>query len=137
MRSRILIPGLFLLAPFLASCGDSTSAPVPARIVVTPGSVTLDALGLTQQFSAQVEDKKGRVVEGAVITWTSTNAQVASVDPSGTATALKKGTASIQASAEGLTGRATLTVDPVPAAIEKTAGDRQSGALSQPLPEAL
>jgi len=136
MKPRLLIPGLFLL-PLLGSCGDSTSAPVPSRIVVTPGSVTLDAIGLTQQYSAILEDKKGNPIPGATIFWFSTDPEVASVTSSGLAQGLKKGTTSIQATAEGLTGNATLTVTPIPAEVLKNAGDGQSGALSQPLPEAL
>jgi len=137
MKPRLLIPGLFLLLPLLGSCGDSTSAPVPSRIVVTPGSVTLDAIGLTQQYSAILEDKKGNPIPGPTISWSSTDATVASVSSSGLAQSLKKGTTSIQATAEGLTGSATLLVTPLPAEVLKNAGDGQSGALSQPLPEAL
>jgi hypothetical protein len=134
MRIRRLITGLFLLLPVLVSCKDSTSTPVPSRIVVTPGTLTMDALGLTQQFSAQVLDKKGKAVESSTITWTSSNSEVAEVSSSGLATGLKKGTATIQAAADGLTGTATLIVDPLPAQLVKSAGDAQTGALSQPLP---
>jgi len=137
MRVRVPILGLFLLIPALSACGDSTSAPVPSRIVVTPGNATLDALGLSQQFSAQVEDKKGKVISDAVITWTSSNAEVASVNSSGLVTAVKKGNATIEATSEGLTGRATLVVDPRPAQVTKNAGDEQTGALSQPLAQQL
>ena len=137
MKSRLLTPGLFLLLPFLGSCGDSTSAPVPSRIVVTPGSVTMDAVGLTQQYSATVEDKKGKPITGSAVSWTTTDGTVASVSGSGLATGLKRGTTAIRATAEGLTGSATLTVSPIPTAVVKNAGDGQTGALSQPLPENL
>lgn len=138
MRHRLPTLGFLLLLPVLGSCGgDSTSAPVPSRIVVTPGSATLDAVGLTQQFSAQVLDKKGNALTGSTVTWTSSNPAIASVDPSGLARSLKKGNATIQASAEGLTGGAGLTVNPVAAQVVKIAGDTQIGALSQPLAEVL
>ena len=137
MKSRLLGPSLLLLLPFLASCGDSTSAPVPDRIVITPGNVTLEALGLTQQFSAQVEDKKGKVLTEYVITWNSLNESVASVSASGLATGLRRGTTSIQAVSEGLTGSAVLNISPVPAGILKEGGDGQTGALSQELAEDL
>jgi hypothetical protein len=138
MRHRLPTFGLLLLLPFLGSCGgDSTSAPVPSRIVVTPGSATLDAVGLTQQFSAQVLDKNGNPFGGGAVTWISTNPEVASVSASGLATSLKKGNATIQASAEGLTGSAGLAVSPVAAEVVKASGDTQTGALSQPLAELL
>lgn len=129
--------GLFLLLPLLASCGDSTSAPVPSRIVITPGNVTLDALGLSQQFSAKVEDKKGNAISGATVSWVSSNPLVATVGADGTATALSRGTTTIEAIVEGLTGKATLVVTPVPASLQKLQGDEQTGALSQPLPQVL
>ncbi|MGW8268414.1 MAG: putative Ig domain-containing protein, partial [Longimicrobiales bacterium] len=88
-------------------------------------------------YSAVLEDKKGNPITGGTISWTSTDPSVASVSGSGLAQGLKKGTTSIQATSEGLTGRATLTVSPLPAEVLKNAGDGQSGALSQPLPEAL
>ncbi|MFO8175299.1 MAG: Ig-like domain-containing protein, partial [Longimicrobiales bacterium] len=137
MTVRHLVPGLLLALPLLYSCGDSTSAPVPSRLVVIPGSATLEALGLSQDFSARLEDKKGNEISGIPITWISENPQVASVSADGTATALSKGTATIEATAEGLTGRATLTVSPTPASMEKLQGDQQTGALSQPLPQIL
>ena len=137
MKFRFIASGLLVLLPLLASCGDSPSAPVPSRIVITPGNVSMNALGLTQQFSASVEDGKGRPVTGVSITWNSTNSTVASVSSSGLATGLTRGTASIQASAEGLTASASLTVAPVPAAVIKISGDSQTGALSQPLSQEL
>ena len=138
MKSRLLTPGLFLILPLVASCGDSTSAPVPSRIVVTPQGTTMNALGLTQQYSATLEDKKGKPITGSAVSWTSSDPTVASVDPSsGLATGLKRGAATIRGTAEGLTESALLTVTPVPSGVTKTAGDGQTGALSQPLAEAL
>lgn len=137
MKSRLLIPGFLLLLPILGSCGDSTSAPVPSRIVVSPGTVTMDAIGLTQQYTATVEDKKGKPITGAGIAWTSSDPAVASVSSSGLVQGLKKGTTSIRATSEGLTGIANLTVNPIATSVAKNAGDGQTGALSQPLSEAL
>lgn len=137
MTGRPLALGLLLLLPILASCGDSTSAPVPSRLVVSPGEVTLSSLGLSQPFSATLEDKKGKPVSGAEIAWISSNPQVATISVDGTATALSRGTTTIEATAEGLTGRATLNVSPAPAALDKIQGDEQVGALSQPLPQVL
>lgn len=137
MKIRFRSLGLLLILPLLASCGDSTSAPVPSRIVVTPPNVTLNALGTSQAFSAKVEDKKGNAMQEVEVIWVSSNPQVATVASDGTATALSRGTATIEATAEGLTGRGTLNVTPLPAALEKVQGDGQTGALSQPLPQVL
>ncbi len=131
---RISWVALGLLALLQGCGGDSTSAPVPSRLVVSPTTATLEALGSTQQFSARLEDEKGGQITGASVTWTSTHPEVASVDGNGLATALKSGSASIRASAGGLTASASLSVNPVPRELQKTAGDAQTGGMNQPLP---
>lgn len=133
MRSRILLSVVLMLVA--QACGDSTSAPVPSTVVVTPGDVTMDAQGLTQQFSAQVQDKKGRVLSDIPVTWSSSNPDVATVTPQGLATGISSGTASIRASADaaGISGSATLKVQPVPASLDLVVGDGQTGAILQAL----
>jgi len=132
MTKRYLGLGLLLL--LLQACGDSTSSPVPSRIVVSPFSTNMVALGETLQYSARLEDKKGKEITGVAFTWSSSNAEIATISASGLATGVKAGSTSVRAGAEGLTGNATLTVDPVPDQLTKTAGDQQSGALRQVLP---
>ncbi len=139
MRFRSTHFRVFLLLPFLAACsgGGGTSAPTPSRVIVSPGSTTVQAVGLTRQYSATVEDSQGRPVTGVAITWSSSAPDVVSIASGGLATALARGVATIRASAEGLTGTATFTVTQVPADVEKVAGDGQTGALSQPLGQTL
>jgi hypothetical protein len=109
MNTRILALGL---VAFLAlACSDSTSPPAPAAIVVTPSSVTLQAPGQTQQFSARVEDKSGRELTDVSVTWSSSDLTVATVDSAGIATGLKPGTVSIRASTPGVFGQASLAVN--------------------------
>ena len=95
-------PGYLLLAflPLVASCGDSTGAPVPSRLVITPRAASMDALGLTQQFTATVQDKKGQAISGIAIIWSSSDRGVASVSMSGLVTGLRKGTTTIKATGE-------------------------------------
>ena len=97
----------------------------------------MDALGLTQQFTATVEDKKGKAISGIAIIWSSTDRGVASVSASGLVTGLRKGTTTIKATAEGLSDQVNVSVDPIPAQIEKVSGDDQTGALNQTLPETV
>jgi phosphosulfolactate synthase (CoM biosynthesis protein A) len=83
-----------------------------ASIVVTPASATLTSLGATQQFTAQAFDAGGQPVTGVTFAWSSTIGPIASIDAAtGVATAAGHGTTTIEASAGGVTGRATLTVD--------------------------
>src|SRR5207249_8886869 len=57
-----------------------TTSPLPtlavlagavAQVVVTPASAALDALGLTQRFSATARDANGNVISGQPFAWTS------------------------------------------------------------------
>ncbi|MBT8396570.1 MAG: Ig domain-containing protein, partial [Gemmatimonadetes bacterium] len=65
------------------------------------------------------------------------DAQTASVTASGLATGLKAGSSFVRASSEGITGGATLNIDPIPDDLEKVSGDQQMGTLRQILPEPI
>lgn len=104
----------------VAACGDSSTGPRVATIVVSPTASTIGFLGSNQQFTARAEDASGAVLTGVTFTWTTGNPAVATVDQSGRATALSAGTAQISASAGGITGQASLTVDPAPCSTEVT-----------------
>ncbi len=127
------MPAIGLLSVLLQACGSSTSPPTPSRVVVTPSSATLESLGDTQNFSARVENKKGKEIAGATVTWASSDSTVASVSSTGVATALKAGTVQITADADGMTGLGVLIITPVPAALAKVAGDAQVGSIQSPL----
>lgn len=89
--------------------GANATAGAVASVVVTPGSALLDALGATQQFTAEAFDGNGNAV-AATFTWATSDPLVASVDTTGLATALANGTADITATTAGVQGVATLTV---------------------------
>jgi hypothetical protein len=115
---------LFLLIPALATCGTdpvSTGAAI-ASISVSPASPLLTALGLTQQFAASARDANGRVLTGKQIAWTSSTPGVASIEESGVATGMSNGSTTIRASAEGVSGTASLTVSQVVTAVEVESG---------------
>jgi len=96
-----------------------TVSPVPvANVTVSLGSSSLTT-GQTTQASAVTKDASGTVLTGRVIAWSSSNTAVATVNASGTVTAVTAGTANIVATSEGKTGSAALTVSapaPVPVA---------------------
>jgi uncharacterized protein YjdB len=83
-------------------------------IVVTPSGDTLDALAKTQAFTAVAHDTLGAVMTGINFTWSSSNPSVATVPgtlgTTQTATAVANGVTAIQATAQGVTGAATLYV---------------------------
>ena len=87
-----------------------SGGPGVASIVVTPATSLLTSLGATQQFTAVATDAQGNVVTGATLQWASSNTSVASISGTGVATALAAGVTTITASANGLSGSATLAV---------------------------
>ncbi len=91
-----------------------TAVPV-ASVTVTPATATL-FVGATRQFTATTRDSAGGVLTGRVITWTSTAPAVATVSPTGLATGVSAGSASIIATSEGKSDTSVVTVNVVPVA---------------------
>ncbi|MFQ5704011.1 MAG: beta strand repeat-containing protein [Gemmatimonadales bacterium] len=81
-----------------------------ATIAVTPGSVTLNAVGQTQQFGAQALDANGNAVAGVSLAWGSSDPSILTVDGSGLAAAVSNGSVIVTAAGAGQTGSATATV---------------------------
>jgi alpha-tubulin suppressor-like RCC1 family protein len=82
---------------------------VVGGVAVAPLEATLEAGG-TQQFVASVTDLYGNPMSAGVI-WSSSDESVAIVDQFGIATAVGEGTAIITATAQRVSGSATLTVE--------------------------
>ncbi|MDE2847553.1 MAG: Ig-like domain-containing protein, partial [Gemmatimonadota bacterium] len=121
--SLILIAGLALLV--IATCGKDSptkptpppqpptpppAQPVPTRITITPATTTLTSIGQTVQHSATVLDQNGQPVPGAVVTWSSSNAAVATVNSQGLVTAVMNGTAQITARSGNVSTSINVTV---------------------------
>ena len=88
----------------------NVNTPVPTTVTVTPGAQTL-AIGSVQQFTAEAFDAVPNSLAGVAIAWTSSSPSVATVDASGTVTALAAGSTTITATEPGTVfGTATLTV---------------------------
>ena len=110
-------------ATVTATSGDvSGSAAVavaqaPAEVVVTPAEVALTAIGEEAQLSAEVLDGGGQVIAGAAVTWSSSDASVASVDGSGLVTAEGNGSATVTATSGGASGSAAISVAQAPARV--------------------
>ena len=116
-----LLPALILAA----GCGGGDSpgvmrpppgpppppAPVPTTVSVTPPTASLAALGRTVQLTAEVRDQDGQALTGVTVTWSSSNASVATVAANGLVTAVGRGIATITAAAGNATGSARVTVE--------------------------
>ena len=82
-------------------------------IAVSPATATI-AVGATQQFTATAKYSDGSTANITTsATWSSSSAAIAKIAPSGLASALAAGSATITATLSGVTGSATVTV-PVP-----------------------
>ena len=92
-----------------ASASVTINAVPVATLAVTPGALTL-AIGKTQQLNATTRDVRGGALRDRQISWTSSNASVASVSATGAVTAAGGGTTTITATSEGVSGSSTVTV---------------------------
>lgn len=109
--SRVLVP--LLLVGLAAACSDGSTAPEPvASIALQPAGPLELELEDTARVVATVHDAAGQPLTDRTLTWSSSDASVATVDGSGLVTAVGGGSAVISASAEGRSGSVSVTVDP-------------------------
>jgi hypothetical protein len=107
--------GIVLLALVLPGCRDSPTQGVQIASVLIADATGIAAsdviaVGQTTQLSAVLHDADGRTLTGATITWSSTDASVASVNGQGLVTGNRAGTATIVASAGNHSARLELRV---------------------------
>ena len=96
----------------------ATITVVPAAVAsvkVTPAVVSL-LVGAAVQLSATTADSAGNLLSGRSISWSGSDATVASVSNSGLVTSVAQGSASITATSEGKSTAVPVTVTTVPVA---------------------
>jgi uncharacterized protein YjdB len=93
----------------------ATTQAAVAQVRFTPESATL-VVGGMQQLVATLTDASGNGLTGRAVTWTSSNAAVATVSNSGLTMGVAPGGAAITATSEGKTASAAVLVNPVPVA---------------------
>ena len=117
-RHFIVLSAAVATVAWAAACGDGSTEPPapppdpprPTTITVSPATTELNALGATEQLTAEVRDQNGQAMAGVSVTWASSSAAVATVSAAGLVTAAGNGTATITAMAGGVSGTATVTV---------------------------
>ena len=92
----------------VAGPGGTGSPPPVASVTITPSTATL-TIGQIAVLTATLRDASGAVLTGRAITWASANSGIATVDGTGTVTAIAAGTTMISATSEGVSGTATVT----------------------------
>ncbi|HEY7899395.1 MAG TPA: Ig-like domain-containing protein [Gemmatimonadaceae bacterium] len=99
--------------------GDSIVGPpggggkAVATITLSPSTASI-VVGGTTTLSAALADASGNALSGRTVTWTSSDASIASTSDAGVVTGKAVGSATITATSEGKTAQSTITVtDPV------------------------
>jgi uncharacterized protein YjdB len=90
---------------------------VAASVTLSPASATLASIGDTVRLVPVVRDAGGAVVEGATVTWASSNHAVATVSQTGLVTAAGDGAASITATVGSVSAAAAIAVQQVVASV--------------------
>ncbi|HUF49396.1 MAG TPA: Ig-like domain-containing protein, partial [Longimicrobiales bacterium] len=101
-----------------------------AVIAIEPVATTLHALGETVALRAVARDAGGTAIDDAAFIWSSANANVATVDANGVATATGNGEVVISATAHGVQANASLTVQQVVTRIDVTPTTLELTALA-------
>jgi hypothetical protein len=130
-RRRPLRAPLLLGALLWACGGGTTDTKVPSGISVTPTTVSLEAVGQTQQLTPVVTDQDGATIASPSVTWSSSNTAVATVTGSGLVSAAGAGTATITATAGSVNAQVAITVTQTPTQLQKVTGDGQTANIGQ------
>lgn len=109
-----------------------TVVPRPVDSVeVVPNRASL-LVGEQQQLSATMRDRFGNVLTGRTVTWSSSDANIASIDANtGLVTSGASGTATITALSEGITGTGDVLVSRGLILTSVVGGDRHSCGLTE------
>ncbi|MDH3571662.1 MAG: Ig-like domain-containing protein, partial [Gemmatimonadota bacterium] len=127
------------------SCGEGVlGLEDVTTIVVTATSRTLTALGQNQQFTGEARTASGEKVPGIPFSWSSSDNGVATVSASGMVTAVSNGSASISATADGISGSVGVTVAQEPGQLafsvqptDAIAGESVAPAVAVEIQDAL
>jgi hypothetical protein len=98
----------------LVACGGGDDPIAVTSVSVTPATASV-AIGATTQLAAATLDGNGTVITGRAVTWSTSNASLATVS-GGLVTGVAPGPVTITATSEGKAGSAVVTVLPPPVA---------------------
>lgn len=128
---RVLATAIVLAVP---ACGE-TAPRVPHTMVVSPAHITVQMVGDTIAYRAQVLDVDGAIIYEADIAWSSSDERVATVSARGVVTATGPGSVEIVATHGSVSGSGVLEVRLVPARLTAVRGDSQTAPALSRVPE--
>jgi len=109
-RGTLKVNAVFGGLSNIATGTTAGAAALPvASVSVSPATASVSA-GSTVQLTATPQDSLGRALGGRTVTWTTSNAGVASVNGAGLVTGVGAGPATITATSGGKSGTAAVTV---------------------------
>jgi hypothetical protein len=99
-------------AALTLSCGETSGPPAPYRVAAV--SVTPDTAGVelydTLQLHAAARDSQGTIIAGHSVTWTSSASGIVYARETGVVQALGRGSSTITATVDGVSGTAFIHV---------------------------
>ncbi|MDE2847601.1 MAG: Ig-like domain-containing protein [Gemmatimonadota bacterium] len=108
--------------------------PIVDRVTVTPSSATIEE-GETRRFTATAYESDNTVIPDKTFTWSSSNPSVATVSPSsGSATTARgviAGTTTIEATVDGKSDTARLTVTEPPPVVDRVSVSPSSASIEE------
>jgi len=113
---------LVLIVSSFAGCGGGptsssdtplSSAPSIHSITLTPSAASVQT-GFMQKFTAAAKDQYGNSITSGPLTFSSSDTAIATIDANGLATGVSAGSATITATADGISNSALLTVTTPP-----------------------
>jgi uncharacterized protein YjdB len=111
-RLALTVAASLALSPFLTSCSGFFIKPTISSVYVTPAAATL-GIGQNTPLSAYATYSDGtqNQLSGDSVGWTSSDTTIATVtSPGGSVTGVAIGSSTITATAQGVSGTATVTV---------------------------
>ena len=121
------------LADPVSGTADVTVAQLASAVTVSPATLEFSALGDTLRLRAEAVDANGYPVEGSVVTWSSRDASVATVDASGLVSSVGNGEAMVVAAADSVSGSAEVAVGQVVSAVTVSPATLEFSALRDTL----
>jgi uncharacterized protein YjdB len=113
-----------------ATVNVTVQPPPVASVTVTPTPLSV-TVGQTGQLTAVARDGRGVALTDRAIAWSSENAAVATVSPTGLVTAASVGATTVTASSEGKAVSIVVTVTPPPVAVVVVQPDPAAVAVGQ------